>query len=274
MRVYHFKRKDGRLNFGDDLSPAVISHVLNLSVQYSGPQHAEIMSVGSILSYWSAKNSRRRNFFDRILFRQPIAVFGSGIIAERPVKLPNCEILALRGPLTQKHLGLENVAIHADPGLLASRLVPKVNSGKQIGIVPHYVDKQHAVIAALELDPQFKIIDVERPWADVLMEISQCSMVLSSSLHGLIASDSYGIPNVRITFSDQIVGGDFKFFDYGLSVDRGHLQAKSIGSVSDIFQIIESSELTQSVIDPEINELKQVQLMSALRSWYDGRSGR
>lgn len=33
-------------------------------------------------------------------------------------------------------------------------------------------------------------------------------------MHGLIVSDSLGIPNIRMVLSDQIVGGDYKFNDY------------------------------------------------------------
>ena len=38
--------------------------------------------------------------------------------------------------------------------------------------------------------------------------------MISSSLHGLIASDSLGIPNMRFVASDKIIGGDYKYNDY------------------------------------------------------------
>jgi pyruvyltransferase len=33
-------------------------------------------------------------------------------------------------------------------------------------------------------------------------------------MHGLIVSDCYGIPNIRISASDLVAGGDYKFRDY------------------------------------------------------------
>ena len=44
--------------------------------------------------------------------------------------------------------------------------------------------------------------------------LTKCERVLSSSLHGLIISDSFGIPNMRIVLSDSVIGGDYKFSDY------------------------------------------------------------
>ena len=57
-------------------------------------------------------------------------------------------------------------------------------------------------------------------WQDVIDEIKKCECVISSSLHGLIISDAYGIANVRVKFSDSIKGGDFKYKDYYSGVNR------------------------------------------------------
>jgi hypothetical protein len=45
-------------------------------------------------------------------------------------------------------------------------------------------------------------------------KIAECETVISSSLHGLIAADSFGIPNRQLVFSSNIVGGQFKYDDY------------------------------------------------------------
>ena len=44
--------------------------------------------------------------------------------------------------------------------------------------------------------------------------MSQCEVVISSAMHGLITADSLGIPNARAIISNNITGGDYKFNDY------------------------------------------------------------
>jgi pyruvyltransferase len=66
----------------------------------------------------------------------------------------------------------------------------------------------------------FKIIDIcsgEKEFIDQLLEVEN---VISSSLHGLIVADTYGIPNARVNISNKLIGGNFKFKDYCLSVSR------------------------------------------------------
>ena len=47
-----------------------------------------------------------------------------------------------------------------------------------------------------------------------MKQLAECRAVISSAMHGLIASDSLGIPNVRMILSDKITGGDYKYNDY------------------------------------------------------------
>jgi len=66
-----------------------------------------------------------------------------------------------------------------------------------------------------------KIIDIQETNVQKFIDsINECENVLSSSLHGMIIADAFRIPSARVSFSDKIVGGDFKFHDYCLSVNR------------------------------------------------------
>jgi pyruvyltransferase len=45
-------------------------------------------------------------------------------------------------------------------------------------------------------------------------EITSCEFILSSSLHGLVVADSYGIPNQWVEPAAEDIHNTFKFYDY------------------------------------------------------------
>lgn len=57
-------------------------------------------------------------------------------------------------------------------------------------------------------------IDIFSETNDFLKIINQCEFIFSTSLHGLVIADAFGIPNVRLNISSSLKGGDFKFLDY------------------------------------------------------------
>lgn len=69
-------------------------------------------------------------------------------------------------------------------------------------------------------DPAILVIDVSNPWTEVVDAIRSSDVVLSSSLHGLIVAEAYGIPASWIRISDRLQGGSFKFNDYYLATGR------------------------------------------------------
>jgi pyruvyltransferase len=110
-----------------------------------------------------------------------------------------------------------------DPGLLAADLIddPEPEKIYDLGIVPHWSDR------ILEQRPEFysskwdtKVILADRPAMEVITDISHCHKIVTSSLHGMILADSFGIPRrlELVPDWDPSQGGDFKFRDYGESV--------------------------------------------------------
>ncbi len=105
----------------------------------------------------------------------------------------------------------------ADPGLLASHMYERSSSPEYaVGIVPHYVDALTPYPGALrdKFGKSALVIDVSAPPEVVIRQISNCEVILSSSLHGIVVADSYSIPNAWTVMSNDILGHGYKFYDY------------------------------------------------------------
>ncbi len=193
---------DKVVNFGDLLTPALLRNYRLLPL-HSDQNNADIVSIGSLLEI--------------IPEDFPGFIVGTGLIRDNIRNFPRAKILAVRGERTRDNIGAPASTILGDPGLLADRLL-KNKQKKQytIGILPHYVDKADAKIQKIyaKYPNEVVIIDVQASPLKVLTEIDQCRFILSSSLHGLVAADSLGIPNAWIKLSEKIFGNGFKFYDY------------------------------------------------------------
>lgn len=206
MKIYYWR---GKKNFGDLLAPLLTNRFIHISSEWSEPAQSELIMVGSILEQmpkdWSG------------------VIAGCGKLHEKTIlNFPNAKILAVRGPLTAKALGLGSNVLLADPGLLADELVGFRDKEYDLGIVSHWTD------TSLEHDPRFKkyspkIIRVGDDPVKVIEEIAKCKKIISSSLHGIIIADAYGIPR-RIEIPPRAIshahqeGGLFKWRDYSLSI--------------------------------------------------------
>jgi pyruvyltransferase len=143
------------------------------------------------------------------------------------------EVKAVRGALTRAKLldqGIGCPAIFGDPALLYADhvKVPRVLSGR-IGIVPHFADQQLPEVKAVVEKHGFHLIDILGDIDDVVRSISGCDWVASSSLHGLVIADAYGVPNVWVKLSDNVMGGSFKFHDYFSGVGRAETGPVRVG---------------------------------------------
>lgn len=157
-------------------------------------------------------------------------IWGAGFISDS-AGLPAApeKVLAVRGPHTRARLlalGIECPAVYGDPALLLPLVYrPKgVRKTARIGLIPHYTDEKSADVQRyLLFHPHTKLIRLNhyQCWTDVIDDICSCDAIISTSLHGLIAAEAYGIPNARAVISgNRIIGGDFKFRDFFDSIGR------------------------------------------------------
>ncbi len=226
-------------NWGDTINLYLLEKISGKKPVVAPPSQQHILAVGSILR----------------IANQNSIVWGSGFISKKGnIKYKPLKVCAVRGPLTRKLLlkkGIETPEIYGDPALLMPRFYhPKVEKKYKLGVIPHYRDIQHPVVKQLEQQGAH-ILDITKSAEAFIDDLLECEHTISSSLHGLIASDSYGIPNQWITLKNELTGGTFKFQDYYQSIAQKYqkpVSAKQLASMP-IQQIIDRCQLKPITLD-------------------------
>lgn len=234
IKLFYHKNK----NFGDELSPYIISKLSGLKVEFCNVLSTKniilnsVRIIRNILKGDKSKNKDLATFsFKPILFavgsiiessNANCVVWGSGM-AQPNIKIKGGRFIITRGLLSSeivKKNGFNVTSnIYGDPAILLP-LIYKPKSTKikgRIGIIPHYTD--YDFCKKCLSDNNFFLInlgtnDVE----NVIEQIHSCEFIYSSSLHGLIVSHAYGIPAIWFKIKEYS-GGDFKFKDYFSSVN-------------------------------------------------------
>ena len=270
----HFWKGIRHRNWGDDLNyyflqmitgrPVVMYHNFKLAQWLHLKNY---LCIGTLLDAVNYANAQT-------------IVWGSGVSGQERSFVHPQNILAVRGKKTKEfcdRYGVSCPEIYGDPALLLPLVyepkgaTPPTLSHREgdlfetrnskletkryrLGIIPHVVDLHHPIIDEIreKYADEILIIDLAhyKKWTDVIDQICSCDMILSSSLHGLIVSDTYSIPNCWIELSGKIPAGYFKYQDYGTSVKRELTQPLRIESFSDIDL---AQKQCQQWTKPEIN---------------------
>lgn len=189
INAYWWRPRKAPWNFGDELGAIILRHY-GFKVKRVSFAKADYLLTGTLLDHAERKNPNA-------------TVIGSGSGYTHDAE-HNFNVLAVRGKLTADTLGVD-VPL-GDLGLLVSRIWTKEPAQYNIGVVRHYVDKNEYPFADI-------VIDATEPVEQVIKKISSCRVIMSSSLHGIIVADSYGIPNMRIA-RDDVITGDWKWLDH------------------------------------------------------------
>lgn len=198
MRLYYW---DGpgpdKKNWGDQLNPFILSK-MNQDFEHADPKDAELVIIGSILEHLPYG------------WRGTICGVGK-LYQNNRIYLGDARVFALRGHLTLAGVtGLKTTPVLGDPGLLVSRFVPQPVAKHHLGILPHWRD--HDLYRRFN---QGHLIDPFQPPEKVIKEIASCKQLITSSLHGIIVADAFGIPRQAELFARaETEGGDFKYRDY------------------------------------------------------------
>jgi pyruvyltransferase len=200
-------------NFGDILTPFILSKFgINVIYESNNPQ---LIGIGSLI-HMLPKDTNAY-------------LFGTGLMYPVEKYHFQKDPIAVRGNLTKAQFqnDMTNTAI-GDGGLILENVYkPKKQLHRyKLGVFPNYVD-----IVNMRDDPieEFKIfkqypndvllIDPRNYVETVLDQLCSCDNIITSSLHGAVASDSYeinyGIFESRETqIAIHRLQGSFKFRDY------------------------------------------------------------
>lgn len=219
IRLFWWREADGIKNYGDDLSPIIVGRVSGRRVKFSHLKRCDLVALGSIADI--TIRSRRKRIL-RHPFRKTL-VWGAGSFgAPPPPGQHYLDIHAVRGPRTRKLLSLPDCTPIGDPGLLLREIIEKpIKKRYRWGVIPHTVHRNHPRILHVASNSGAKIIDLatDDP-LKTAREIAACHFIISSSLHGIITADAFGIPNAWMATTPPLYGGHWKFHDYFESVDR------------------------------------------------------
>lgn len=186
---------------------------------------------------------------------QDATVWGAGIYPPQNQSQIICQklakrkldIRAVRGPLTRdvlENYGHKCPEVYGDPAILMPLIYQaSVKKNKDLLVIPQFIGEQQF----REAHPDLPILSMNtNDYKKVINEIVSSNLVITSSLHGIILAESYGVP--AIFFRGLPKYKDFKYKDWYYSTGRYSVP------LSDSFE--EALEQTPPDL-PVINELQQ-----------------
>lgn len=201
-------------NLGDELSQIVVRYMLNLhNIPMDKPVHGikHLYAIGSIITAGL----------------QDCTIWGSGILCTtmlNRVKGRKFDIRSVRGPVSRiilLDMGYEVPEIYGDPAIILSEIyVPSIVEKKyKYGVIIH---KDQKFISSS--DKAFMkrhdvlVIDIRtRNYERFVNQVVSCEKIISSSLHGIIISETYRTPVLMHRPTSEPL---LKYFDWYYSTER------------------------------------------------------
>lgn len=194
-------------NLGDILNPYIIEKITGVPPRLA-PRGKGMLAIGSVIKF--AEDN--------------CDVWGTGTPRMTDELNPKAKYHAVRGPLTRELVlasGGDCPEIYGDAGLLMPRFYnPTIEKKYKLGVIRHVRQRTLGQLAPNVRDLNLLRVGYEEieMFVDELLE---CEAIISTSLHGIILANAYGIPARWAEFSDttlQIQGDGTKYLDYFRSV--------------------------------------------------------
>jgi hypothetical protein len=212
-------------NFGDWLSPLIVSHYTDKKVIFQSPVRLALkdhmISLGSIGRFIKPNS----------------VVVGTGISTDELTLVKSATYVSVRGPVTArvvKESGGPTVDSFGDPGVLISRIFPveRTNTNGRVALVRHFTHKP----IPLTLDANMDELDIFMSHPNeikLLVEtLNTYDRVVTSAMHIFITCQSYGIPCALVTFEgfeDSVHGNGIKYGDYAQGVGLASISPIPVG---------------------------------------------
>lgn len=238
--------KGAKQNFGDYIAGPIYDYMLkrnNLDKDKKVKGTKHLYTIGSIL----------------LIGHQDATIWGSGILMGEPDnfiwsrnRYRQLDVRCVRGPLTMKRLKENGIDVSdckiGDPGVLMPLVYqPSKETKRDFGILIHMSQMDDSEHKKEYEKYSSHIIDIMTDdYQKTIDEICSCDFVISSTLHGIIIAESYGIPAILL---ERFEFDDFKYMDYYLSTGR---EEKDI-------PIAESIEAAIAMEKPAVPDLSGLQ---------------
>ncbi|MBF4995508.1 polysaccharide pyruvyl transferase family protein [Arthrobacter gandavensis] len=255
---------DGRPNFGDAVGPWLARHLSGLTPVNGfrrGLRTPALATAGSIAGWLEQDGSQ---------------IWGSGLMAPlegeslaRLRSLKGVRVSAVRGRNTRTELlrktGWDFPAVYGDPALLLPQFLAAGGTGTgDIAVVPHLDHRDCLEKAA---GPGVTVVDVREGVEAVVGKIAGSQACISSSLHGIIVAQAYGVPWVWLRISDRVISGDrYKFEDFFTTLDASGVRAADVPARELTPRLVE--RLAARAVLPELT----IDLAPLLESFPHGRA--
>lgn len=206
-----------RKNVGDALSPLIVSWMkeqLGLGEPRDPKRRIHLMAVGSLIGMQD---------FDAV-------IWGSGLHCLDTVTKLNAhrdyvryDIRAVRGPITAfllRSAGYDCPEVYGDPAILMPLIYKSAVTEKKypVSVICH-IDSAEAKVQ----DGLHQISAADDDIGKFIDEITASELVISSSLHGIILSEVYGVPAVYLAEGTE--NQRMKYYDWYFSTGRYSVRA-------------------------------------------------
>ncbi|WP_413732416.1 polysaccharide pyruvyl transferase family protein [Sodalis sp. RH20] len=204
-KVFWWEPVDGQQNAGDHLAKIIVQQMLILKDKEMIDKVSaknKLLSIGSVMHFAQDND----------------CIWGTGINGKIPaknIKFSTLDVRSVRGPLTRNFLmsrGIPVPEVYGDPGLLLPlffnrELLVDETKRKDLLIIPHMNEDFSRYSAYKD-----NLCSPRQGAISFTTEIVNSGFVISSSLHGIIIAEAYGIPAIFLNSNSG--ESIFKYNDY------------------------------------------------------------